>query len=114
MTDNVSHLRIQTQVLIGNNEEDDDDLHTEEFMHNNVNSSNNSRVFEKYIGMNKYYVLFILFIKNPFSPFMLLECTPSNMINIYHSKSPRYNNCIYIFFNPLTNKVTHIRHIIKN
>lgn len=115
MTDNTSHLKIHSQLLISKiDEEDDDELYTEDFMDSNVKTSNNSRVFEKYIGMNKYYVFFILFMKNPFSPFLILESTPSNMRNIYHSKDPRYNNCIYIFFNPATNKVTHIRHIIKN
>lgn len=113
MTNNTSHLRIQTHMLISNDEEDED-LYTKELMYNNVKSCNNSRTFEKYIGMNKYYVFFILFIKNPFSRFMLLETTPSNMINIYHSKDPHHNNCVYIFFNPITNKVSHIRHTIKN
>lgn len=116
MTDNASHLRNQTQVLIGNNQEheDNDDIYSEEDMYIYVNSSNNSRVFEKYIGMNKYYVFFILFLKNPFSRLMLLETTPSNIINIYHSKKACYNDCIYIFFNTLTNKVTHIRYITNN
>jgi hypothetical protein len=114
MTDNASHLRAQTELMINQNDDNDDDLYTEEFMYSHVNSSNNSRVFEKYIDKNKYYVFFMLFITKPFSPFMLVECSPSNMINIYHSKDPRHNNCIYIFFNPLTNKVTHIRHITKN
>jgi hypothetical protein len=118
---NNTHLRNQKQVLIktddkNNNfrlydEEYDSDMDTEIHLDDRLVILNNSYKFKKYIGFNKYYVFIILRILNPFKKIELVEGTPSNMHRIFYSKDKKYSNCIYIFYNNITNRVINVRYI---
>lgn len=124
MVDNSIYLRSQRQILINNDEkngnfrifEDDYDIDVDVSvsLNDRLNSLNNSHVFKKYIGLNRYYVFFVLCVFNPFVSVKIVEGTPSNMHNIFYSKDEKCNNCIYIFYHHVTNKVTNIRYITKN
>ena len=120
MVDNSLYLRSQKQVLISKNnnfiidEDYDVDVDVTIILDDRLRSLNNSHIFKKYIGLNRYYVFFILRICNPLVKIQIMEGSPSNIHNVFYSKDEKYNNCIYVFFHSLTNKVTNIRHIIKN
>lgn len=121
MVDTSLYLRSQKQLLINgkkkdsNFEEDYDiDMDVSITLNERLNSLNNSHKFKKYVGLNRYYVFFVLCIFNPLIKIQIVEGTPSNMHNIFYSKDEKRNNCIYIFYNPLTNNVTNIRYITKN
>lgn len=120
MIDNSSFLRNQKQLLIDNDEKNvnfrifEKEYDTDIILNENISNINRSHVFKKYIGFNKYYIFFILRILNPVTKIQIIEATPSNIHNIFYSKNEKYNNCIYIYYHPVTNKVTNIRYITKN
>lgn len=107
MTDNAIHLRSQSQSLIGGG---DDEEYVEEFISDN-NTLKHTEKLQKYVGINKYYVFFILRLINPFTNIKLIEYGQSNVINLEYSKDQKLYNTIYIFFHSLTNEVVHIIHI---
>jgi hypothetical protein len=122
MAYNNNYLRSQKKLLINSDKKDnnfilfcDDEYDSDVDIHIELNERltmiNNSYIYKKYIGFNKYFVFFILRLLNPLIKIQLIEGTPSKIYNIFYSKDEKYNDCIYIFYSTSTNKVINIRYI---
>lgn len=119
-----TYLRNQKEILINDDKKDlnfnlfdddyDSDVDIDIDFKNRLTMINNSYIYKKYIGFNKYFVFFILRMLNPRIKIQLVEGTPSKMYNIFYSKDDKYNDCIYIFYSTSTNKAINIRYITYN
>ncbi len=102
--------------MIRSQSDSDSDVEEEIFLKQNdeyydiferVRKPDNNDIFSKYIGKHRLYVYFWLRLFNPFSKIILRVNSLSNILKYRQDK-----RVIYIFYDPNSKTVTHIKKII--